>query len=106
MWTAIRRAIGRSPAPSGDLGVLHSFLELARPLDSVERTRELGENAVSGRLDHPAAISLGARADYIAKQRHPPPVSARLIFGHQDRIADDIHESDCCQPSRTAIIGG
>jgi len=51
-------------------------------------------------------MSLGTRADYIAKQRHPAPMGARLVFGHQDRIADDIHESDCCQPSRTGIIGG
>src|SRR6266446_1598538 len=68
----------------GNLGALHSFLELARPLDSVERTRELGENAVSGRLDHPAVMSLGTRADYIGKQNHPAPMGARLVFGHQD----------------------
>ena len=97
MCTAIRRGDRAELGAFRNLSTPHGFLDLPRPLDGVKRAGEHCENTVSGRLDHPAVVSLGARTDYIAKQGHPPSVSARLIFRHQDRIADDIHEGDRCQ---------
>ena len=50
-----------------NLSTPYGFLDLPRPLDGVKRAGEHCENTVSGRLDHPAVVSLGARTDYIAK---------------------------------------
>jgi hypothetical protein len=74
---------------------MYLFLDLTSPFHRVESTRELREDPVSGRFDHPSAMFLRARTNDVGEQRHPAPVGAGLVLGHQSRIADDIRKCDC-----------
>jgi hypothetical protein len=73
---------------------MHRPLDLAGPFYRIKSTGELGKDTVSRRFDDPSAVSLGAGADHIGKQCHPPFMRAGLVLGHQDRIADDIRKCD------------
>src|SRR5258705_918300 len=78
---------------------LHRPLDLLRPLNRVESTRKFGQNSITCRLHDLAAVANCLGTDDLVENGHPALMGSRFVACHQDRVADNVNEGDCRQPT-------
>lgn len=77
------------------VGLDHSLLELDCRPKGVHCTGKLGQSAVSGQLDQPAAVARQCRLEPLLAVLPQARQGAALVPPHQSGIADHIGRNDC-----------
>jgi hypothetical protein len=82
----------------------HRFLDLDGGLDRFDRTRELGQQRVAWRVDHPAAAAHHQAGDDVAI-RFKGLDGGSFVRRHETGIADHIRAQDRGQLASAAWVG-
>ena len=80
------------------------FLDLDRGLDRLDRTRELGQERIAGRIDHAATAAHHQAGDDVAIGLEGLD-GGGLVGRHQTRIADHVRAQDRGQLAAATWIG-